>query len=338
MPYTQRLSHAFARIDRYAAGVRAMRTAGTYHKYVFWHAQVMNNMDMTDMQMPQRGPAHRGPAFLPWHREFIWRFERDLEAALGEPDFGLPYWNWAADKTDGVLDTSRIWTFIGANTGPIYFGGSSWNRMTAQLVGPTYSAVDTSIGARRAFDSSSEPAFGHPTDIKDRAAADAFMAGTSVNYDSASWDARSLGFRGTNERDFHDHIHVLVGGDSADMALPIIAVNDPVFFLHHAMIDRLWARWQDANVAAGIALGDQYRPTMSEAVGIQIGQRIDEPMWPWSDAVEMARWGLPTEQITPRSVLDIRSPRLNYVYDDQQPGGCLTIAAAVLRQIFGQGR
>jgi Common central domain of tyrosinase len=147
-----------------------------------------------------------------------------------------------------------------------------------------------------------------------------------------------LGFRGTNERDFHDHIHVLVGGDAADMARPVIAVNDPVFFLHHAMIDRLWARWQDARVAAGVALADQYRPTMSEAVGIQIGQRIDEPMWPWSDEVEMAGWGLPTEQVTPRSVLDIRAPRLNYVYDDQQPGGCLTIVAAFLRQIFGQGR
>ncbi len=55
-------------------------------------------------------------------------------------------------------------------------------------------------------------------------------------------------------------------------------------------------------------------------------------MWPWSDAVEMGRWGLPVEQITPRSVFNIRSERLNYVYDDQQPEGCLVVAATVIRR------
>ena len=27
--------------------------------------------------------------------------------------------------------------------------------------------------------------------------------------------------------------------------------NDPIFFLHHAQVDRLWAAWQEANLAAG---------------------------------------------------------------------------------------
>jgi len=333
MAFTQRLSHAIAPLDRYATGVRAMRAAGTYHKYVFWHRQVMDRMDPSDALM-RRGPAHRGPAFLPWHREFIWRFEQDLKAALGDPDAGLPYWNWAADRTDGQLPASRVWDFIGANTGSIAFGGSGWNRMTAQLVGSTYSPVNTSTSARREFDGFSDPSFGHIANIQDRAAADAFMSGTSIAYDSANWNAFSTGFRSTNERVYHDHIHVLVGGDVGDMTDPDIACNDPVFFLHHAMIDRLWARWQDAMVNAGTALEDQYHPTMSEATGIQLGQRIDEPMWPWSDTVEMGRWGLPTAAVTPRSVLNIRSERLNYVYDDQQPEGCLVVAAAVIRRFI----
>ena len=330
MAFTQRLTHAIAPLDRYATGVRAMQVAGTYHKYVFWHNQVMNRMDPADALM-RRGPAHRGPAFLPWHREFIHRFELDLKVALSDPDFGLPYWNWAADKTDITLPTSRVWSYIGANTGAIAIGGSPWNRMTAQLVGTSYAPVNTATAARREFDGFSD-AFGHIVNIQDRASADAFMAGTSIVYDSADWNAVSPGFRSTNERVYHDHIHVLVGGDIGDMTDPGIAVNDPIFFLHHAMIDRLWARWQDAMVSAGTALDDQYHPTMAEAAGIQLGQRIDEPMWPWSDAVEMNRWGLPTEQITPRSVLNIRSERLNYVYDDQQPDGCLVVAATVIRR------
>jgi len=331
MAYTQRLSHAIAPLDRYADGVRAMRAAGTYHKYVFWHRQVMERHDHTDPTM-RRGPAHRGPAFLPWHREFIWRFEQDLKAALHDPDYGLPYWNWARDKTDSRLPTSRVWDFIGANTGPISFGGSAWNRMSALLMGSSYTTVDLAAAARREFDGFSEPAFGHIAHIQDRVSADAFMSGTSIVYDSPNWNTSSVGFRSTNERVYHDHIHVLVGGDVGDMTDPDIACNDPIFFLHHAMIDRLWARWQDAKVSAGTPLEDQYRPTMSEASGIQLGQRIDEPMWPWSDATEMGRWGLPTVNVTPRSVLNIRSERLNYVYDDQQPEGCLVVAATAIRQ------
>ncbi|KAJ2996109.1 hypothetical protein HDV02_000162 [Globomyces sp. JEL0801] len=33
----------------------------------------------------------------------------------------------------------------------------------------------------------------------------------------------------------------------SDMANPITAVNDPVFFLHHSNIDRLWWKWQKRN-------------------------------------------------------------------------------------------
>jgi hypothetical protein len=46
----------------------------------------------------------------------------------------------------------------------------------------------------------------------------------------------------------------------------------------------------------------------------------------------MARWGLPTVAVTPRSVFNIRSERLNYVYDDQQPEGCLVVAATAIRE------
>lgn len=335
MAYTQRLGHSIAALDSYVTGVRAMRAAGTYHRYVFWHEQVMHRHDPSD-PTGMRGPAHRGPAFLPWHREFIWRFEQDLKAALGQPEFGLPYWNWAADKTDGVLPTSRVWSFIGANTGSISLGGSPWTRMTAQLEGATYAPVNTTTAARREFDGFSDPTFGHIAHIQDRAAADAFMSNIALVYDSANWNTTSTGFRSTNERTFHDRVHVLVGGDLGDMSDTIISCNDPIFFLHHAMIDRLWARWQDAGVSAGVALEDQYHPTMTEAAGIQIGQRLDEPMWPWSDSTEMGRWGLPPANVTPRDVLSTRGERLNYVYDDQQPGGCLIVAAQVLRDLLSR--
>ena len=41
--------------------------------------------------------ARRGPAFLPWHRSFLLRFEDDLRSA--EPDVTLPYWDFCYDRS-----------------------------------------------------------------------------------------------------------------------------------------------------------------------------------------------------------------------------------------------
>ena len=64
-----------------------------------------------------RNVAHRGPAFLPWHRYFC----RELELVLQtkKPIVTLPYWDWAADAANPV--GAALW-----NTNPaqrIYIGG-----------------------------------------------------------------------------------------------------------------------------------------------------------------------------------------------------------------------
>ena len=55
----------------------------------------------------------------------------------------------------------------------------------------------------------------------------------------------------------HNIVHVWVGGIIGlspegirvfgTMTVPLASPNDPVFFLHHANIDRLWAQWQGVN-------------------------------------------------------------------------------------------
>ncbi|MEV0289942.1 MULTISPECIES: tyrosinase family protein [unclassified Kribbella] len=39
----------------------------------------------------------------------------------------------------------------------------------------------------------------------------------------------------------HNGMHGYIGGD---MGNPMISPFDPIFYLHHCHIDRLWARWQ----------------------------------------------------------------------------------------------
>jgi hypothetical protein len=57
-------------------GLKAKRNRNSisrYDQYVQWHAQAMGRM--VD---GVRNLAHSGPIFLPWHREFLRRFELDL--------------------------------------------------------------------------------------------------------------------------------------------------------------------------------------------------------------------------------------------------------------------
>ncbi|RKO83992.1 hypothetical protein BDK51DRAFT_31294 [Blyttiomyces helicus] len=64
-------------------------------------------------------------------------------------------------------------------------------------------------------------------------------------------------FRQNLENHPHNYLHMAIGGD---MAQPPLSVNDPIFFLHHSNIDRLWNKWQqDFPGSADTYSGNKYR-------------------------------------------------------------------------------
>ena len=100
----------------------------------------------------------------------------------------------------------------------------------------------------------------------------------------------------------HNRVHLWVGGKFGDPKKPAVgpmalgvAPNDPVFWLLHANIDRLWVEWQRRH-------GQVYAP---EAGGPH-GHNLDDPMTPF-DTIGL--------KITPRMMLDHRA--LGYVYDTE---------------------
>jgi tyrosinase len=42
---------------------------------------------------------HRSWFFLPWHRAYLFNFEKICQKLTGESKFGLPYWNWSMDNS-----------------------------------------------------------------------------------------------------------------------------------------------------------------------------------------------------------------------------------------------
>jgi tyrosinase len=70
-------------------------------------------------------------------------------------------------------------------------------------------------------------------------------------YDAAPWTMATDSFRGYLEGGdppsrpdgCHNQVHQWISGDMDTMTSP----NDPVFFLHHSNVDRIWTAWQLRN-------------------------------------------------------------------------------------------
>jgi hypothetical protein len=83
----------------------------------------------------------------------------------------------------------------------------------------------------------------------------------------------------------HNRVHNWVAGPMSEGASP----NDPVFWLHHATIDMLWAQWQ-------ARWGSPYLP----GSGARYNQNLHDPLWSMGG-------------VTPAMMLDHHS--LGYIYD-----------------------
>lgn len=66
----------------------------------------------------------------------------------------------------------------------------------------------------------------------------------------------------------HNSGHTTIGGDMTDM---FVSPGDPIFWLHHANIDRIWALWQAQDSARQYAVGNPIAPRPN-------------PMLVWPDA------------------------------------------------------
>lgn len=81
----------------------------------------------------------------------------------------------------------------------------------------------------------------------------------------------------------HNTGHNFIGGHMSGGFSP----NDPIFWLHHANVDRLWANWQARRLGdvPGSAHSDHYPPpgelSPFDGEPAPPGHRLGDDMWPW---------------------------------------------------------
>jgi len=269
------------------------RRVSTYDLFVVWHNFAMNTYTPTTQS--DRNAAHRGPVFLPWHRFMLRQLELNLQRVLQDASFGLPYWDWGADgdrppnqQTQSPLfDAAHIGGSGTVSTGPFAFSAGNPQSFRVRIESDVSGNLrQVNRGLRRALGQSAVP-LPSTTQVK-----------TAVNttpYDVSPWTTASRGFRNQVEGwkpsppGLHNRVHVWVGGDMS----PATSPNDPVFYLNHCNVDRIWESWMEKH-------GRVYVPPQSAPTSLR-GHRLNDQMNSLMSA--------PT---TPAAVLDVSQ---QYTYD-----------------------
>jgi tyrosinase len=249
---------------------------------------------------------HQSWFFLPWHRMYLHHFEKIIIDLTGATNWALPYWNW--DATDGP---GRI---------PIPFrnpqlpnGGPNLLFVRERNTTP---GSDVNRGNRFATDQQMGRGGLRPDGVRERPfeflrptvfAGNGEFGGASVHSHSGEGPADpsppALRGAGILEGTPHGTIHVLTGG-TGWMSSFVQAALDPIFWLHHCNIDRLWEVWIQRN--SGNVNPDN--PGLLDSPDPNPGW-LDAPF-----AFHDATGGDGT--LTPRKVLNTRKPPLSYEYDD----------------------
>ncbi|MGN9914253.1 tyrosinase family protein [Phytohabitans sp. LJ34] len=219
--------------------------------------------------------AHGAPGFLSWHRAYLLDLERELQRI--DPSVTLPYWRF--DRPAPNVFTVG---FMG-HTSPL--GNVSFSATNLLR----HWRTDGATGITR------QPFF----DVQN---ASAPVAAESATLGLGGQRPNAVFDNGTDSGGFddmegnpHGWAHTSFDGWIRSAGT---APRDPLFFLLHCNVDRLWAKWQWFNNRFDGTQPNTYffRGSASSASATDIGHNLLDTMWPWNNVT-----GFPRPQNAPRT-------------------------------------
>lgn len=188
--------------------------------------------------------------FLPWHRAYLYYFEQICRDVLQHADFALPYWDWTRYPylPDPFLDESS----------PLWDSGRAQNGTVAVSLKSIWRPEINKILGN--------------SDI-----------GQMYGNKPAETTQVAHSIPGELESVPHGAVHSAVGGDMWSGSSPL----DPIFWLHHCNVDRLWESWAVLHgwgVPADTMWADRqlvqfYDPIGKQMVNVQCGQTVNSALF-----------------------------------------------------------
>lgn len=247
--------------------------------------------------------------FLPWHRGYLLAIEatlRDAIVKLGGPsDWAMPYWNYFAEGENRLPPAFASTTWPDGGDNPLFIE----QRWGPKSDGDVYVPLDQvnldalTVREYTGVATGGDPGFGGPD----------------------TGFSRMSSPHGRLESQPHDVVHSMVGGRNPAnpgklaglMSASTTAGLDPIFWLHHANIDRLWEVWLRRPASQG-------NPTQKSWLNGPLPPPAQRTfIMPWPDG---SAWSF-----TPADVADLA--RLNYKYDDFTFAGISRMVLAQMERV-----
>ncbi|KAJ6576032.1 Di-copper centre-containing protein [Mycena vulgaris] len=244
-------------VDRSISGIVAMNASGSYYDdFVYMHMDLNTRIHFTGI-------------FLPWHRWYVQVYETALKTKCGYLGTS-PYWDWVKDSKDvhgsTLFDDSDPASGLGgwgdpSNDVRVPDGGFS-NVSEFRLTYPSPHTLRRNFTLQPFLNF---PLAGFMTDADEQLDGNATF--TPAEHDKlvngfvgdfVGFQKYFEGFNGS-----HGAVHLTLGGDLAGTCPgdappdctggPTFSANEPLFWLHHGMVDKMWSDWQNKHASNKMA-------------------------------------------------------------------------------------
>lgn len=158
---------------------------------------------------------HGEELFLPWHRAYLYFFEKALQDRV--PGVTLPWWDWT-NHAEGVP-------------------GPYARKKVDGRKNPLFDSPIQPLGPASPRQTRTARSPGVPGELPSGSEVEAVL----LNNDFFTFQNQLEGL--------HNRIHMWTGGTMSNVPT---AAYDPLFWAHHCMIDRLWYLWQLRHPGAGV--------------------------------------------------------------------------------------
>ncbi|KAI8613885.1 hypothetical protein BC830DRAFT_1129969 [Chytriomyces sp. MP71] len=195
----------------------------------FYNASTISYHEFTATHAANAHWTHGTDLFYTYQRAMVAYFEQALQTVGWNR--GLVYWDWASVSQNWW--TSDVFQYFGAV--------SSTDPDNCVLDGPFAKgkfSVSTDAASLALRKVTGDQTCLRRCGMKGTPVTDATVINTilyATNYTS---------FRGDDTSNYHAVGHGTIGGNGCDLRNPSYSPNDPIFWLHHGFVDKVWWRWQ----------------------------------------------------------------------------------------------